>query len=234
MNNNDSIYLMKKGVFMELYVKDKKYVFNNDELNDRYLSEGNESNVYIVDNEVFKIYKPICGKRRLDEKTATFLSKLKTSNIVLPKNTIYDKNHNFIGYTMDYLDSYKINIIKNMNIVYFVDQIKALIKDINYLSDNNIDLYDFNLDNIIINDKINIIDPGSFEIKKNNRFLHDINNDELNELILKLIKYSLKLTKKKEDLLRNKFEEEKDFESLMLVYNEKDTVGKVVNKILKY
>ena len=51
---------------------------------------------------------------------------------------------------------------------------------------------------------------------------------------LKLIKYSLKLSKKKEDLLRNKFEIEKDFESLMLVYNENDTVGKVVNKILKY
>ncbi len=219
---------------MELYVKNKKYNFSNDELNDRYISEGNESNVYLVEDEVFKIYKPICGKRRLNEETSTYLSKLNTTNILLPKNNIYDKNHNFVGYTMDYLDSYKMDIIKNMNIVYFVDQIKALIKDINYLSDNNIDLYDFNLYNVIINDKINIIDPGSFEIKKNNRFLHDINNDELNELILKLIKYSLKLSKKKEDLLRNKFEIEKDFESLMLVYNENDTVGKVVNKILKY
>ena len=199
---------------MELYVKNKKYNFSNDELNDRYISEGNESNVYLVEDEVFKIYKPICGKRRLNEETSTYLSKLNTTNILLPKNNIYDKNHNFVGYTMDYLDSYKIDIIKNMNIVYFVDQIKALIKD--------------------INDKINIIDPGSFEIKKNNRFLHDINNDALNELILKLIKYSLKLSKKKEDLLRNKFEIEKDFESLMLVYNENDTVGKVVNKILKY
>lgn len=218
---------------MDLFTNGKHYRFNNEDLDNRFINEGNEGVVYRVFNEAFKIYKPYSRKTRLNEKSAEHLSKIQTDRILMPKELIYDEINFFIGYTMPFLESYSKENIKKMKALELKKEIEKIKVDSEILSKNNVEIFDLHLDNLIFNDKgLYIIDPGSYKIKNFDcYYLDEFNMNEINELFLKLLKFSLKLTKAKVNELQ-KICSYSDITEIFKLSNEKDTVSSLVKKIL--
>jgi len=88
---------------MKFYVDDKKYDLDYKKMQKNFISSGFESDVYRFDNKVYKFYKEVCLKYRLDKKSVEYLSKIKTNRLLLPKDVIYDENKEFFGYSMKYI-----------------------------------------------------------------------------------------------------------------------------------
>lgn len=144
------------------YFGDKKIDMSKKEFDSHYINEGLESNVYLFNDRVIKIYKPKCVKIRLDEDTVKRLSKINTERIIMPQDVVYNELNKFSGYTMKYIESFDNYFINNLNINFLVDELEKYENDIKILSRNKITITDICLCNFIFNDGIYFIDPGSF------------------------------------------------------------------------
>ena len=169
---------------MIFYIEDKEYCFDNDTLNDLYLSEGKEGTVYKYKNLAIKIYHEHSKKDRLDENTCELLKSINTKRILLPRKLVYNKDKKFIGYTTDYHQKYSLDNLKRMKIKSLKEELQLIKKDIELLSKNNITIDDLYIDNIILSDGLYFIDPGSFWISKNNRYLSYDNKNKMNNFII--------------------------------------------------
>ena len=140
--------------------------------------KGGEGIVYKKgNNELVKIYH----KNEMDknqEKKIRFLMNLKNCrNVMLPKEIVYNKNNQFIGYTMDLvedsetLDSYLRGIIgrkyrpTRLDLVKICTKISEITRN---LHSQGIFIGDWNLKNILINPitlEIIFIDTDSYQTK---------------------------------------------------------------------
>lgn len=140
--------------------------------------KGGEGVVYKKgNNELIKIYH----KKEMDKKQEQKLRALKAlkscKNVMFPKEIVYNKDNQFIGYTMDFvkdsetLDSYLRGIIikkyqpTRLDLVKICIRISEIARD---LHSKDIFMGDWNLKNILINPKtfeINFIDTDSFQTK---------------------------------------------------------------------
>ena len=140
--------------------------------------KGGEGVVYKKGNyELVKIYH----KKEMDKKQEQKLRALKAlkscKNVMFPKEIVYNKDNQFIGYTMDFvkdsetLDSYLRGIIikkyqpTRLDLVKICIRISEIARD---LHSKDIFMGDWNLKNILINPKtfeINFIDTDSFQTK---------------------------------------------------------------------
>ena len=149
---------------MIIYINDKKIELTAEELEYRFLGEGKEGTTYIWNDKVLKIYKPYSSISRLNEKEAIYLSKIPTKRILLPIDLIYDENHNFIGYTTKFIRNYNRSTIKRLAISKIKEELEIIKEDIFLLSEKNISLEDFKLDNFAYDGKFYMIDPGTYKI----------------------------------------------------------------------
>ena len=174
---------------MKFYVKNKEYNMDYEDMIKRYIKSGWASDVYKFDKEVYKINKEICLKYRLDEDSVNYLSKIPTKRILLPKESIYDENYEFNGYTMKYIKSNKKDDIKNITISKLLKELKTIKNDLLLLKDNNVFIDDLCEDNFIYNNGIYLIDPGSFEINKerSKEYIEIINREIMHDFIIKYV-----------------------------------------------
>ncbi len=221
---------------MEFYVGDKFYSFSSSDLDYMYIDEGEEGIVYRYFDQAFKIYKDYCRKMRLKEKDVFVLQKIDTNRIVLPKNLIYDLNHQFIGYQMDFLLQYATQAIAKMDIFSFIKEICLLRDDIFLLSDFGIDMEDLNFRNLLYhNGKIYLIDPGSYVIRDyiDRSFLQQENFQRFAKFVVDDILLSVvSLSKKNQSAVRNILNLE---DSFSLIYRLEDTLqeGETVSSYVK-
>lgn len=132
-----------------------------------YVGEGFEARIYGYGDEVLKLYKKKCKKDRLDEDTASKLSKLSTSRILLPQRMIYDaKDESFVGYTLRRIQKKRKSDILNRSMRHFIDELDYLNEDLLYLANNGVEVEDFHLGNCLYDGRIFIGDPGDFVIKE--------------------------------------------------------------------
>ena len=174
---------------MKFYINNKKYELDDKKMNNSFVASGFEADVYKFNNLVFKIYKEICLKYRLNEKTAKYLSDIPTKRILLPKDIIYNENYEFYGYTMKYITPTLKDEISNMSVDKLLSELLIIKKDLLLLKDNNVFIDDLCDSNFIFNKGIYFIDPGSYEInkKRSKEYVEIINREIMNDFIVRYI-----------------------------------------------
>ena len=171
---------------MKFYVNNKEY---NLDIEKNFISSGYEVNVYKFNNLVFKFYKEICLKYRLDEKNIKYLSKIPTKRILLPKDVIYDEKHEFYGYTMKYIKPEEKEDIKDLKIDKLLRELSLIKKDLLILKENNVFIDDLCDSNFIFNKGFYFIDPGSFEVnkKRSKEYIEIMNRELMNDFVIRFI-----------------------------------------------
>lgn len=172
---------------MRLLIDDEFLEFTDADMAWLYLGSGNESRVYKYGDEVLKIYNRDCGKVRLDQETASKLSKIYTHRLLLPKRIIRDAdNGEFLGYTTSFIKRAATTGIIRMKMFDFLCELDLIREDIKILNSNNVEVEDFNLDNTAYDGRIYLVDPGSYVIRKSPemvRFLRGNNSKVLNDYV---------------------------------------------------
>ena len=189
---------------MQLFVNDRIVSIDT---NKRPYKSGSEGKLYLKDDKLYKIYY----KDRLHENLYhkyvyhKYLSNLNTNQIDLPSELISDKKRNYLGYTTKLITKkntgFKDTTLLDSKI--FLQNLKNILEEIDYLTDNNVALKDVSPINFILNDDImHIIDPGRYIVsdikdKKNNLI-------QIKELMNKVICLDLKYYQKmnKETVLK--------------------------------
>ena len=174
---------------MVFYINKKKYNLTDEELQKSFISSGYESQVYKFGNLVFKIYKEICLKYRLNEENVKYLSNIPTKRILLPKDVIYDENYEFYGYTMKYIKPDEKEDIKDLKLDTLKKELSIIKKDLLILKDNNVFIDDISDSNFIFNKGFYFIDSGSYEVnkKRSKEYIEIINREIMNDFIIKNI-----------------------------------------------
>lgn len=140
--------------------------------------KGGEGIVYKNgNNKLIKIYHKNEMDKNQEKKIRSLIGLKNCSNVMLPKEIVYNKSNQFIGYTMDLvknsetLDSYLRGIIgkkynpTRLDLVKICIRISEIAKN---LHSQGIFIGDWNLKNILINPltfDINFIDTDSFQTK---------------------------------------------------------------------
>ena len=223
---------------MIIFIRDKKYEFNDEELEYMYEAEGNESIVYRYKDKVLKIYKKYCRKDRLNEEDVNRLSSILTNRILLSTDPIYDEDKNFFGYVMNYIRSYSSNFISNLPMKKFLNELDLIHDDLSLLSNNHIDMDDFIMDNLLFNGDIYIIDPGSYVFRNqlSVETVYKENIEKLNFFIInQLMTCNIPITKKNKEKFMNYFLNCDQFvgEIMKREINSNDTVKSYVKRIVK-
>lgn len=190
---------------MTFFIDEKEYSISKESLENSYISEGMEGTVYIFKGEALKIYHEHEQKKRLTEDECKYLKQINTKRIILPKSIVYDENKKFIGYTMPYHQGYSLENLKRIKLSLLKQYLNEIKKDVILLSDKGVDLDDFHLDNIILDDGLYIIDPGSYKVRENDRYLKSDNLYRINNFLFEnIIAKSSDLPKKYHGELKQK------------------------------
>ena len=140
-----------------------------------YLGSGMEGMVYRYYDEAIKVYKTDCSKYILDVDTASRLSLIETSRILLPRRIVYSpEDGSFLGYTTKYIEKGPKSDVFRKNVNRFCDELDVLRDDITLLSNDKVLLEDLIIGNTVFNNgSIFLIDPGSY------RFINGSEDDVL-------------------------------------------------------
>lgn len=138
------------------------------------LAEGGEGIIYEYKDKILKIYKDNVAKNEKLEKIKRLINKKLPSNVISPKEIVYDKNNRFLGYIMDKVEGeelkklsskkfLKVNNINSKDIMNMLIQIKNTLSE---LHKNNIYISDLNDCNILFDKNYNIyfIDVDSWTV----------------------------------------------------------------------
>ena len=217
---------------MQIFIEKKQYNFSTEQLYDMYIDEGNEATIYRHGAEVLKIYKNNPRKTVLGYEAAIILSKISTTNYLLPKRLIFDESKKFEGYTTTYKDRFPLSLIAKMPLNRFLEELKCLAEETELLTDNGVDIEDLSYENTIYNGHLYICDPGSFLILYGAALtnLSENNRAKLNLYLYKeILSNCLNLSKKKKEKIISMADSYDVIEEV-----EKDnsrTVGAFVKKI---
>lgn len=158
------------------------------------LGKGKEGRVYEYKGMALKLYyyyTSITG--RIGLKECEYLKQIDTKRIVLPKDILQDEKYNFYGYISELIipskeDLYQINKAKFLNELY------ALRKEIEILSQNYIRVNDWIPENFMYDGMFHFVDPGEYQIDwyqiygdKDISEIQDWNNDALTRFIIYFI-----------------------------------------------
>lgn len=162
---------------MKILIDDDYLEFSSFELLKMRLGSGFEAVVYGYNDEALKIYRMCSIKLRLDEEDAIRLSKLSaTRRVLLPQRIIRDPDTlKFKGYTTKLLPKEEPLGIFNMQMRQFLSEISLIRDDVVELANQGVKVTDFNIENTVYKGGIYLVDPGSFQVRreKTTRYLRD-------------------------------------------------------------
>lgn len=150
---------------MKCYLEDKTvYIFPSFL---KYIGEGAEGKVYKYKKQALKIYHDLIFCDSMDSEVCLILQKLNTERIMLPRKMLLDRDGEFKGYTTKLIINEKdiYEITKNK----LIEELKELIKEIDYLSDHSIRIDDWYLDNFKYDGIMRFIDPGTYKYDKGSK-----------------------------------------------------------------
>lgn len=129
------------------------------------IGKGKEGKVYKYNNETLKIFHQSTYKETMSAETCVMLKKIDTTRILLPRKMLLDNYGEFKGYTTKYIENnkYVYDIIKK-KLIYEINELE---KEINILSNHNILINDWHINNLIYDDKFRFVDPGIYEYAPN-------------------------------------------------------------------
>lgn len=175
--------------------------------------QGSEFSVYKYLDSAIKIYKNDYQLSHLSLEELNILKNILTQRILLPTDTLWNSNHELIGYKMPFVEGEKS--LESDSLDIFFEELEILRQDLDLLCDNSIILRDVNLSNTIYNGHIYLIDPGNYLINELDKIILHMNIDnpliieKLNKIIMdgnynkiKILTNSL-LLKEKQNILRS-------------------------------
>ena len=130
-----------------------------------------ESEIYVLDNSLYKIYYPYFRTSQRKE-TVDKLNTLDNSNCVIPLYGINNQKNEFCGIVMNYLkDYYTLSYYLKHYSIKLEDRkkiVKLLAEILQYLDSMGICYYDIHSENFMINkDDLKVIDLDSSYMYKN-------------------------------------------------------------------
>lgn len=185
---------------MEIFIAGEKKRINP--YNMKYsekLPSGSQVNPYIVNDQVYKLYKEHLINEKLiklrQEKTVIltkekveFMKKIPTKRILLPREGIYNKKRKLIGYITEYIKDLEFKSFTSLESTNLIRELKLLKEDLCMLEDNSILINDLIPENVIYNRGIYLIDPGSYQTKDETNYDSVVtgayNNERFNEFII--------------------------------------------------
>lgn len=217
-----------------------KQIFNEDgsplDINKiEFLSDqGAEFIVYKYLDSVIKIYKRDYQLSHLSLEELNTLKNILTQRILLPAGTLWNGNHELIGYKMPFIAGERS--IECDSPCAFFEELEVLKQDLDLLCSNSIILRDINIPNTIYNGHIYLIDPGNYLVDELDKIIFRVNiadssiAEKLNRIItegdyskVKILTDSLPL-EERQNLLRrwnyNKINELID----MLLFSKKSNI----------
>lgn len=140
-------------------------------------NKGSEFVVYKYFDTVIKIYKKnyLLSHQTLEELNT--LKKIITQRILLPTGTLWNRQHELIGYEMPFIDGEKS--LEDDSVHNFFKELEILKQDLDILCSNSIILRDINPSNTIYNGHIYLIDPGNYLVNELNKVIFHLNTDSL-------------------------------------------------------
>jgi len=140
-------------------------------------NRGSEFTVYKYLDSVIKIYKKDYKLSHLSLEELNTLKNILTQRILLPTGTLWNSNHELIGYKMPYIANEKD--IGCTSLCDFFKELEILKQDLELLCNNLIILRDINLSNTIYNGHIYLIDSGNYLIDELDKIIFNINISDL-------------------------------------------------------
>lgn len=139
-----------------------------------FLSDhGSEFIVYKYLDLVIKIYRKDYQLSHLSLGELNTLKNILTQRILLPTGTLWNSNHELIGYRMPYITGEKC--IDYDSVSAFFEELEVLKQDLDLLCSNSIILRDVNLSNTIYNGHIYLIDPGNYLVDELDQIIFHAN-----------------------------------------------------------
>lgn len=229
-----TIYGDKLGGFMKIIVSNRLLEFSDEELDSMYIDRGQEGSVYHFEDEAYKIYHTMCLKTRLDEESCLKLKEIPTTNVLMPKELIYNTSNQFIGYSTSFIVPESYVKIWRLKVKEFIHKIDRVYDDLRILSERHVSVADLNLDNFIYHDGFYFIDPGSYaiepEIVSTSKVLLD-NWEEFRRFIVDELFTSYMNSKKKDKIIYKFLGEEYLPDMLVGDYYESETVKQYLKRI---
>lgn len=140
-------------------------------------NEGEEFSVYKYDNSVLKIYKKDYKLPHLTLEELNFLKSILTQRILMPAGTLWNNDHELIGYEMPLIANKKN--IDNANVSTFFEELEIIRNDLITLCKNQIILMDINIPNTIYNGRLYLIDPGNYIINDLSQIIYRTSNKSI-------------------------------------------------------
>ena len=130
--------------------------------------------VYRYKNYAIRVFKD--GEEPIDEKTAKYLTGIKTDRIILPKKLLF-YNNAFKGYTMKLVSQKGAGKrISNAPTNEFINNVMAIEKDVESLSQKRVLLNGATPGYTLYNGELYIVDPSNY------RILDSVDTDKLEKL----------------------------------------------------
>lgn len=151
---------------MEYRIKNKKVRF--DPYNMKYSknlgnNRGSTADVYLINGDAYKLYRPYCSTTELMTKEkVNYFKGIPTKRIVLPKESILDKKRNLRGYISKYIEDLGYDNLLNLDKSSLIDELKILREDFILLGDYGVLVKDSNLGNTVFHNGCYLIDCGRY------------------------------------------------------------------------
>ncbi len=126
--------------------------------------KGSEFMVYKYIDSVIKLYKKDYKLSHLSLEELNFFKNILTQRILFPTGTLWNENHNLIGYRMSLITGEKS--IEPDSVFSLFEELAIIKQDLDLLCSKSIILRDINLSNTIYNGHIFLIDPGNYLIDR--------------------------------------------------------------------
>lgn len=135
--------------------------------------QGSEFIVYKYLDVVIKIYKKDYLFSHLSLRELNILKNIPTQRILLPTGTLWNSNHELIGYMMPFITG--VRNLEHDSLDAFFGELEVLKQDLDLLCSKSIILRDINPSNTIYNGHIYLIDPGNYLIDELDKIIFRAN-----------------------------------------------------------
>lgn len=127
------------------------------------LGSGSTADVYLINGDAYKLYRPYCSiKESITKEKVNYFKNIPTKRIILSKESILDKKRNFYGYISKYIEDLGYDNLLNLDRASLINELKILRDDFILLGDNRVLVSDSNLENTVFNNGCYLVDCGKY------------------------------------------------------------------------
>ncbi len=150
---------------MECFINDKKIRLNP--FNMKYSKEistikGTTSNVYLIEDKAYKLYRLPYLKEDLSKEMISTMKTIPTKRVILPEEAILDKHHHVVGTISTYIKDLGVDNLLSLPRKDLIEELKLLKEDFIALGSSKIKVNDLFLRNFVFHNGMYFIDVGKF------------------------------------------------------------------------